>query len=131
MLILLNLFLFQLVKIRFLPKLKEDVKTIKNTKELLINANKSSNIFKMDKHTYKKYLRENLTKTYKKSNRTKVNKINIEAKKIAAKLKIEYRVQQFHETEAFITVNDHKDGFPNFPTFRLINPSKSEIGKIS
>ena len=90
---------------------------------MLINANKSSNIFKMDKHTYKK--------TYKKSSRTKVNKINIEAKKIAAKLKIEYRVQQFHEAEAFITVNDHKDGFPNFPTFRLINPSKSEIDKIS
>ena len=121
---------FEPVKNRFLSKLK-DVKTIKNTKELLINANKSSNIFKMDKHTYKKYLRENLTKTYKKSSRTKVNKINIETKKIAAKLKIDDRVQQFHEAEAFITVKDRKDSFPSFPTFRLINPSKSEIGKIS
>ena len=52
----------------------EDVKTIKSTKELLINADKSSNIYKMDKDTYKKYLRENVTKTYKKSNRNKVNK---------------------------------------------------------
>ena len=63
--------------------------------------------------------------------RNKFNKINIEAKKIATKLKIDDRVQQFHEAEAFITVKDHKDNFPNFPTFRLINPSKSEIGKIS
>ena len=37
----------------------------------------------------------------------------------------------FIETEAFIPVKDHKDTFPNFPTFQLINPSKSEIGKIS
>ena len=35
------------------------------------------------------------------------------------------------ETEAFISVKDHKEGFPNSPSFRLINPSKSEIGKIS
>ena len=122
---------FQPVKNRFLSKLKEDVKTIKNTKELLINAGKSSNIYKMDKDTYKKYLRENVTKTYKKSNRNKVNKIIIEAKKIATKLKIDDRVQQFHEAEAFITVKDHKDNFPNFPTFQLINPSKPEISKIS
>ena len=69
---------FEPVKNRFLSKLKEDVKTIKNTKELLINASKSSNIYKMDKDTYKKYLRENVTKTYKKSNRNKVNNILID-----------------------------------------------------
>ena len=123
---------FQPVKNRFLSKLKEDVITIKSTKELLINVDKSSNIYEMDKDTYKKYLKENVTKTDKSSNRNneKVNKINIEAK-ITTKLKINDRVQQFHEAEAFITVKDHKDNFPNFPTFRLINSSKSEIGKIS
>ena len=35
------------------------------------------------------------------------------------------------ETEVFITVNDHKEGFPHTLSFRLINPSKSDIGKIS
>ena len=40
-------------------------------------------------------------------------------------------MQQLQETEAFISVKDHKEGFPNSPSFRLINPSKSEIGKIS
>ena len=122
---------FQPVRNRFLLKLKEDVKTTKNTKKLLINADKSSNIYKMDKDTYKKYLRENVTKACKKSNRNKFKKINIEAKKIATKLKVDGRVQQFHEEEAFITVKYHKDTFPNFLTFRLINPSISEIGRIS
>ena len=35
------------------------------------------------------------------------------------------------ETEVFILLKDHKEGFPNSPSFRLINPSKSDIGKIS
>ena len=35
------------------------------------------------------------------------------------------------ETEAYITVKDHKEGFPQKLSFQLINPSKSDIRKIS
>ena len=35
------------------------------------------------------------------------------------------------ETEAYITLKDHKSEFPNKILFRLINQSKSSIGKIS
>ena len=35
------------------------------------------------------------------------------------------------ESEAFLTVKDHKENFPNTLSFRLLNPSKSDIGKIS
>ena len=35
------------------------------------------------------------------------------------------------ETEAFITIKDHKEGFPHSLSFRLIYPSKTDIGKIS
>ena len=35
------------------------------------------------------------------------------------------------ETESFITLKDHKEDFPHKISCRLINPSKSEIGKIS
>ena len=34
-------------------------------------------------------------------------------------------------TEAFLTIKDHKEGFPHMLSFRLINPSKSDIRKIS
>ena len=37
----------------------------------------------------------------------------------------------FKKQKLFFFVKDHKDNFSIFPTFRLINPSKSEIGKIS
>ena len=35
------------------------------------------------------------------------------------------------ETEAYITIKDHKESFPNKIPCRLINPSKSSVGKIS
>ena len=70
------------------------MKVINNTKEVLVNADKSTNTYKMNKNAYNKYLTENITKTYEKSNKNKVNRINSEAKRIAEKLKSEDRIQQ-------------------------------------
>ena len=36
-----------------------------------------------------------------------------------------------YENESYITIKDHKEHFPNKISCRLINPSKSDIGKIS
>ena len=33
--------------------------------------------------------------------------------------------------EVYITAKDRKESFPQNPSFRLINPSKSDIGKVS
>ena len=52
-------------------------------------------------------------------------------KKIAQKLEIDDRVKKMQETEAFLTIKGHKEGFPHTLSFRLINPSKSDIEKIS
>ena len=70
----------------------------------------------MNQDVYSKYLTENITKTYKKVNKNKVNRINSEAKMIVEKLKLDDRIQQLQETEAFILVKDHKEGFPNSPS---------------
>ena len=57
--------------------------------------------------------------------------MNKQAKKIAEKLNIDNRIEKIQESEAYITVKDHQKGFPNNPSIRLINPSKSDIGRIS
>ena len=111
--------------------LNEDIKRINSTDKVLIPADKSRNIYQIDKNDYNKFLRENVTKTYKRSTANQVKKINRQSKKIAEKLNIDDRVEKLQETEAYVTVKDHKDGFPNHPSFRLINPSKSDIGRIS
>ena len=36
-----------------------------------------------------------------------------------------------HESQCYITVKDHKEDFPNKISCRLLNPSQSDIGKIS
>ena len=76
-------------------------------------------------------MHENVTKTYKKCNNNKSNYINFKAKQIASQLKIDDRVQKLDKNEAYVTIKDHKEGFSNKISSRLINPSKTDIGKIS
>ena len=53
------------------------------------------------------------------------------ALKCAKELDLEDRMEQMQTSEAYITVKDHKDDFNAKPTFRLINPSKTDIGRVS
>ena len=76
-------------------------------------------------------LEQNITKSYKKAHPNTVRDIHTENKKIATKLGIDDRVDTTANKDAFITLKDHKPNFANKPTCRLINPTKSEIGKIS
>ena len=59
----------------------------------------------------------------------KVNKLNLEAKKIADKLSISDRVDRLQNNEAYITIKDHKKNFRTNPTFRLIKTNISKISK--
>ena len=43
---------------------------------MLINADKSRNIYKVSRENYKKYIIENITKTYKKSSKARAKSIN-------------------------------------------------------
>ena len=57
--------------------------------------------------------------------------INKEAKQFATNLEIDDRVFKLEKRKAMITIKDHKQGFMNNPQVRLINPSKSELGKAA
>ncbi len=80
---------------------------------------------------YKRTLQKNITKTYKKVSHTATLSIENETKSIVQKLNLDDRVRTTAQRDAFITLKDHKPNFANNPTCRLINPTKSEIGKIS
>ena len=85
----------------------------------------------MEKDDYNKYIRHNVTKTYKRSTTNRVKNINYKSKLLAEKLAIDGRTEKMEETGAYITVKDHKEDFPHKLSFRLINPCKSGVGKIS
>ena len=58
-------------------------------------------------------------------------KVNEEAAEIASKLDIADRVDNYMESDAFITIKDHKQTFPGKIECRLLNPAKSNLGKVS
>ena len=80
---------------------------------------------------YSDLLHKNITKSYRKANPDSIISTEAEARTIATKLALDDRINITAKREAFITLKDHKPNFDNKPTCRLINPTKSEIGKIS
>ena len=115
----------------FQKKLKNDINKIKTCNKILVSADKSINLYKLEKDQYEKLPKENITKTYKQSTKKKIVKINNTTKQITEKLSITDRVPMLEETEAYISIKDHNSEFPNKIPCHVINPSKSSIGKIS
>ena len=69
---------------------------------------------------------------YKKSNKNVINIINKEAKEIVKELKLENKIiNQLPLKQCYVTLKDHKSDFLSKQDTRLINPSNSDIGKIS
>ena len=122
---------FRKVNNKFQNKLNEDISKIKKSTKAFIPADKTSNFYKLDKTQHDKLLRDSITTTYKKASTDAANIIDSQAKSIAQELNIDNRTEQIAKQQAFITLKDHKDNFANHPTCRLINPAKSELGKVS
>ena len=72
---------FRKVNNSFQNQLNEDIKQIKRDSKIFVPADKSRNIYKMDREISEKLLHENITKTYKMTDKKKVRTINIDAKK--------------------------------------------------
>ena len=67
----------------------------------------------------------------KKTEHNIYNKISKEAKIITNGYGVSERVDCLAKSNAFISLKDHKPNFSSNPKSCLINPAKSEIGKIS
>ena len=115
----------------FQRRLANDTKAIKESPNLLVYADKTTNLYSLNSDQYNKLLSENITTTYKKVSSTSAKSIDIEAKKIATKLELSDRIETTAQKDAYLTLKDHKKRFIQDPKCRLINPTKSEIGMIS
>ena len=103
---------FKKIKNKSLDQVHKDISSIKKSKNVFIFADKTRNIYETDKNTYKKLLKDNIFKTYKKTEYNIYNKINKETKTIANNYGVSERVDCLAaESNAFISLKDHK---PNF-----------------
>ena len=122
---------FRKVNNSFENQLNEDIKQIKRDSKIFLPTNKACNIHKMHREIYEKLLHENITKTYKKTDKKKVKAINADAKIIAKDLELEDKIEKMQESDLYITVKDHEEVFTHKISCLLINPSKPDIGKLS
>ena len=122
---------FRPVRNAFQDQLSQDLKAIRSSHKVLVAADKTTNIYKMEAEDYKKMLADNITSSYQKADSEIFDEINSEARILTSKLDLADRVQCYAKKPAFITLNDHELNFDNNPKYRLINPAKSEVGKIS
>ena len=111
--------------------LKQNMREMSEENRMYVAADKTSNFYKVTKEKHKQMMHQNVTKEYKKCDDKVVDKVNSEDKKIAEKLELDERIYAFSKRDAFITVKDHKDNFQNNTKCRLINPAKSDLGKVS
>ena len=104
---------FRKIGNNFQQKVKDDIKDMKSINKVFAPADKSRNIYKLENEQYSKLLRENVTKTYQKSNFNKVCNINNKVKKITENLPVADRIDKLQEKGADITIKNCKDDFPN------------------
>ena len=56
---------------------------------------------------------------------------SIWSQKIAKSFSIDNKIDITAKWQCFVTIKDHKDKFRVNPKYRLLNPTKDELGKIS
>ena len=64
------------IKSKFLAQLHKDIASIKKFFYFFIFADKTTNNYETDKNTYSKLLKDNISKTYKKTEHNTYNKSN-------------------------------------------------------
>ena len=79
----------------FQQKLAADINSIRSSPNLLIPADKTTNLYKMSAKDYNKLLHDNITKSYKKAHDSFETEINREAKAIATSLHVDNMIQKF------------------------------------
>ena len=124
-------FKFRPIHNDFQQKMKEDIVQIKSSPDVLIFADKANNIYKTSPQEYQKLLFNNVTKSYEKSTERLEKAINMEVKHISKNLDLDNRIECLAKNPAFISLKDHKPNFQSKLPCRVINPSKSDIGKVS
>ena len=122
---------FRKVDDPFLNQIKDDMKNIRISNNVHVLADKSTNVYTTSVDNYNKLLQENVTKTYKIAEENIMDSINEELQTISNNLGVSNRIDIMAQRNPYITLKDHKENFQSNPKFRLINPAKTELGKVS
>ena len=112
-------------------KMYKDMRRIKESDGIFVKSDKSGNLYEIEKGKYKQMMFKELVKHYRKAPPDLEKELNSETKMLAHRLGIVDRVEKYNTKNCFIMIKDHKSDFKTNPECRLINPAKTQIGKVS
>ena len=114
---------FRKVTDDFQNKLREDIDTIRKSKDVIVRGDKTRNFYAVTEDQYEKLLTNNITKNYRSAPvpAGTYNTINQEAQRIAKELEIDERMECMAKNEAYLTLKNHKPNFSTALPCRLIN----------
>ena len=115
----------------FQTVIKQIEKKLCETDKLLLESDKTDNFYLIEKDSYLKRLRDSITKDYRKASFDEIEEADLQAARLARQLGIEWRLEKTALKAAFLKAKDHKEDWPLRMSFRLINPMKNNIGKVS
>lgn len=115
----------------FQRKMTSDISDLSEEGKIVVCADKTTNLYKVPVEEYVRDLHNEISSSYKKVKDELVSVANCKAAEIVERRGISDRVDAFMESEAFITIKDHKEEFPTRVKHRLVNPAKSNVGIIS
>ena len=122
---------FDPYRTKFQKQLSRDIRKIRDSKDVLVKADKTTNVYAVPPDTYNKLLNDSITKDYRKAEPNVKQNIDEKGRNIARGLRLADRMEVIAERDAFITLKDHKEDFNRKPAVRLINPTRDEIGVVS
>ena len=111
--------------------MKKDIAQIKSSNDLFIFAGETNNLNKSSSEEYQKLPLNYITKPYQKSTELFEKAVNIEAKHISKMLDLDNRNECIVKNPAFVSLKDHKPNIQSSLPCWFVNPSKSDIRKIS
>ena len=115
----------------FQKNLQKEVRALTSDDKHIIKGDKSGSLYKIDQKDYKILMKKEIQKFYKKANSDIVDSINNDVHRFSTELGINDRVSKFVPNLAFCTIKDHKDHWEQLMPIRLINPSKTDLGRMS
>ena len=112
--------------------MKKDIAQIQQSNnEIFVKADKSRKIYKVPVQEYDRIVRNNITSCYRVDQVETENRINHDILETTSELKLHGRVNRIIKKQCYILFKDHKEGFNDKKPARLINPAKSELGRVS
>ena len=95
----------------FQDKMAQDLKRLKASNKIIVEADKTTNLYQVSSDVYKETLLNNITKDYKLGTRAEQTKVNDSTRALASKLKIDDKLEKYSENQCFITYKDIKKIF--------------------